>query len=205
MTKRLGDIPVGTEVWLKYDGTPRQFIVVHQGKPLNPSPSNYQEQDMGFKYDETCNGTWLLSTFVTDQTYQISENNNDDFITIHNELVKIVLPRIPKELQSKIKTVNIPIINTTNTVSTVSTKVFALTGGEMGLYVAKGYPTSQNKLSYFDDKYNYDNQSPSYRPYSDKYRVTGYSEGYPTRSPFTHDGVGSKNLGWFYSNWFNGY
>lgn len=199
MTKRLGDIPVGTEVWLKYDGTPRQFIVVHQGKPLNPSPSNYQEQDTGFKYDETCNGTWLLSTFVTDQTYEIP-GHLYDYITIHNELVKIVLPRIPKELNSKIKTVNIPINNTT-----VSTKVFALTGGEMGIYVAKGYPTNQNKLSYFDDIYNDDSQSHTYRPYSDKYKVTNYSEGYPTRSPFTYDGLGGKNLGMFYRNRFVGY
>ena len=38
---------VGSTVKLKVNGTAREFLVVHQGKPSS-------------LYDESCNGTWLL-------------------------------------------------------------------------------------------------------------------------------------------------
>ena len=38
---------VGSTVKLKVDGSLKEFIVVHQGKPSS-------------MYDESCNGTWLL-------------------------------------------------------------------------------------------------------------------------------------------------
>lgn len=40
---------VGSTVWLKRNGTPTSFVVVHQG---NPDPA---------LYDSSCDGSWLMA------------------------------------------------------------------------------------------------------------------------------------------------
>ncbi len=44
---QLGAKAIGSKVKLNFGGSPRDFIVVHQGKPSS-------------LYDDSCNGTWLL-------------------------------------------------------------------------------------------------------------------------------------------------
>ena len=48
----VGELDVGTSVYMNADGTRREFIVVHQG---NPDSS---------KYDASCNGTWVWQKYV---------------------------------------------------------------------------------------------------------------------------------------------
>lgn len=44
---RLGAKAVGSTVKIKVNGTVKDFIIVHQGKPSSV-------------YDDSCNGTWVL-------------------------------------------------------------------------------------------------------------------------------------------------
>lgn len=44
---RLGAKAVGSTVKIKVNGTVKDFIIIHQGKPSSV-------------YDDSCNGTWLL-------------------------------------------------------------------------------------------------------------------------------------------------
>lgn len=48
----VGELDVGTSVYMNVDGTRREFIVVHQG---NPDAT---------KYDASCNGTWVWQKYV---------------------------------------------------------------------------------------------------------------------------------------------
>ena len=52
----VGELEVGSSVYMNVDGVPTEFIVVQQGKP---EINNY--------YDETCDGTWLLMKNVYNQ------------------------------------------------------------------------------------------------------------------------------------------
>lgn len=63
-TMNIGTKPVGSIVKVKIDGTPKNFIIVHQGKP----------SDM---YDESCNGTWLLMQDIYETTKWHNSNVND--------------------------------------------------------------------------------------------------------------------------------
>lgn len=51
--KLLGDMPVGSEVYLTESGSPELYIIVNQGLPSS-------------KYDSSCDGTWLLRKFIFD-------------------------------------------------------------------------------------------------------------------------------------------
>ena len=47
MATRLGDMAVGSTVKIKVNGTAKNFIIVHKGKPSSI-------------YDDSCDGTWVL-------------------------------------------------------------------------------------------------------------------------------------------------
>ena len=61
---KLSTKAVGSIVKLKVDGTLRDFIVVHQGKPSS-------------LYDASCDGTWLLLKDCLEQKRWHSANTND--------------------------------------------------------------------------------------------------------------------------------
>lgn len=68
--KTLGELAVGTSVFMKNYSTTEEFIVVHQG---NPDPT---------LYDSSCDGTWLLrkdihSKRVFDSGYDSWYSNSD--------------------------------------------------------------------------------------------------------------------------------
>lgn len=52
--KLLGDMPIGSEVYLTESGSPELYIVVNQGLPSSD-------------YDSSCDGTWLLRKFIDQQ------------------------------------------------------------------------------------------------------------------------------------------
>ena len=54
---------VGSTVKLKVNGTAKEFIVVHQGKPSS-------------LYDDSCNGTWLLMKDIYENRVWQSGNIN---------------------------------------------------------------------------------------------------------------------------------
>lgn len=120
-----GDITVGSTVQLNENGTPVDYIVVHQG---NPDPSIY---------DESCNGTWLrrkeISELIAWDTDNVATLPNADILSYFNTYVN----KFDSSIQSKIKTVKIPYgIAGTTTVNTkengIETKVFTLSAYEVG-------------------------------------------------------------------------
>lgn len=78
---QIGTKPVGNIVKLNVDGVPKDFIVIHQGLPST-------------RYDESCNGTWLLmndfyGTIIYSEeninsydTSDVNEYLNNEFLTL---------------------------------------------------------------------------------------------------------------------------
>ena len=65
---------IGSTIKLKVNGSARNFIVVHQGKPSSV-------------YDDSCNGTWLLMQDIYENRAWHSSNTNDYAnSTIHSYL-----------------------------------------------------------------------------------------------------------------------
>ena len=71
---RLGAKAVGSTVKIKVNGTVKDFIIIHQGKPSSV-------------YDDSCNGTWLLMKDIYEKRQWNSSNTNDYAnSTIHSYL-----------------------------------------------------------------------------------------------------------------------
>ena len=71
---------VGSTVKLKVNGTAKEFIVVHQGKPSS-------------LYDNSCDGTWLLMKDIYENRQWHNSNvNNLENSTIHSYLELDVAP-----------------------------------------------------------------------------------------------------------------
>ena len=92
---------VGSTVKLKVNGTAREFLVVHQGKPSS-------------LYDESCNGTWLLMKDCYESRQWHSSNSNSyKASTIHTYLNGTFLNLFDADIREVIKQVKIPYVNGT--------------------------------------------------------------------------------------------
>ena len=87
---------VGSVVKIKVNGTLRNFIVVHQGKPSSI-------------YDASCDGTWLLMEDIY-ETRQWHSSNVNDYAnsTIHSYLNSTFLNLIDANIRAQIKQAKIP-------------------------------------------------------------------------------------------------
>lgn len=135
---------VGSIVKLNVNGSPREFIVVHQGKP-------------GSMYDDSCNGTWLLMKDIYENRQWHSSNTNDyEKSTIHSYLNGTFLGLFDPEIQAVIKQVKIPYRKGSGTSKTVtsganglSCKIFLLSSTEVS-FNHSYIPTNEGvELSYF--------------------------------------------------------
>ena len=135
---------VGSIVKLNVNGSPRDFIVVHQGKP-------------GSMYDDSCNGTWLLMKDIYENRQWHSSNVNDyQNSTIHSYLNSTFLGLFDPEIQAVIKQVKIPYRKGSGTSKTVtsganglSAKIFLLSSTEVS-FNHNYMPTNEGaELSYF--------------------------------------------------------
>lgn len=141
MAQRLGNVAVGSVVKLKENGTPQEYLVVHQGLP-------------GAMYDASCNGTWLLKSEIPQKgpfdRFEASYSGSDIDKWMNNEF----LSKIDPELQPFIKEVRIPfcVSGGSNSVQSGSsgwkTKVFPLSTNEVG-YTNAALPIDGVRLSYF--------------------------------------------------------
>lgn len=87
---------VGSTVKLKVDGSPKEFIVVHQGKPSSV-------------YDESCNGTWLLmKDCYVSRAWHSSNINKYENSDIHSYLNNTFLKLFDSNIQGAIKQVKLP-------------------------------------------------------------------------------------------------
>ena len=141
----LGSKSVGSIVKLKVNGTLRDFIVVHQGKPSS-------------LYDSSCDGTWLLMKDIYEnRAWHYLNSNSYSASSIHYYLNNVFLDLFDANIKSAIKQVRIPYVNgTANSAvasgsSGLSAKIFLLSGYEVGWTNSdnKYFPVDGAKLSYF--------------------------------------------------------
>ena len=142
---------VGSTVKLKVNGTAKEFIVVHQGKPSSI-------------YDDSCNGTWLLMKDIYESRQWHSSNVNKlESSTIHTYLNGTFLGLFDSDIQSAIKQVKIPYRKNGGSGGTdctgsngLSTKIFLLSGYEVGWTTSTNqyFPVDGACLSYFSGAAN---------------------------------------------------
>lgn len=179
-TVALSSKAVGSTVKLKVNGTAKNFIVVHQGKP-------------GSMYDASCNGTWLLMQDCYESRQWHSSNNNDyENSTIDNYLNTTFLNLFESNIRDAIKQVKIPYRKgagygktVTSGASGLSTKIFLLSSTEVNL--VHGYePTNEGAcLSYFSGtaQNGADNKRVA--------KLNGSAAGWWLRSPYCFSSGGS--------------
>ena len=142
----LGNLAVGTVVKTPISGSPREFIVVHQGKPDS-------------MYDESCKGTWLLLKDIYRMMDWDSSTNDYRNSDIHSYLNGTFVKLFDANIQKVIKQVKIPYYNGPGSNGSVasgahglSCKIFLLSPHEVGWIDDNGgawFPRDGAKLSYF--------------------------------------------------------
>ena len=133
---------VGSTVKLKVNGTAKEFIVVHQGKPSS-------------LYDNSCDGTWLLMKDIYENRQWHNSNvNNLENSTIHSYLNGTFLNLFESNIRDAIKQVKLPYRKNGGSggsdqsgANGLLCKIFLLSGYEIGFSY---FPVDGAKLSYFE-------------------------------------------------------
>ena len=136
----VGELAVGTSVFMNVNGVRKEFIIVQQG---NPNPEIY---------DASCNGTWLMikdiydtseSGFTTATAFDVKYSTSKAFQHLNETVLQAFEPSIQKDIRQ----VNIPVYD--SNVSNLTAKIFHLSCKEIGY---SGYsPLEGDKLDYFEN------------------------------------------------------
>lgn len=166
---------IGSTIKLKVNGSAKDFIVVHQGKPSSV-------------YDDSCNGTWLLMKDIYENRQWHSSNTNDYAnSTIHSYLNSTFLNLFESNIKKAIKQVKLPYRKGSGTSTTVtsgsnglSAKIFLLSATETSFNFSSSYmPSGEGaELAYF--KGCADNSADSKRVAY----LNGSAAGWWLRSPY---------------------
>ena len=167
---------IGSTIKLKVNGSARNFIVVHQGKPSSV-------------YDDSCNGTWLLMQDIYENRAWHSSNTNDYAnSTIHSYLNSTFLNLFESNIKNAIKQVKLPYRKGSGTSTTVtsgsnglSAKIFLLSATETSFDFSYMPSGEGAELAYF--KGCADNSSDSKRVAY----LNGSAAGWWLRSPNCDD------------------
>ena len=142
---KLGTKAVGSVLKLNLNGSPKNFIVVHQGKPSS-------------LYDDSCDGTWLLMQDIYSTRQWDGSNNDYKNSDIRSWLNGTFLNLFDANIREAIKQVKIPYHNGTGSSGSVasganglSCKIFLLSGYELGWTKSDSsyFPQDGAKLDYF--------------------------------------------------------
>lgn len=184
---------IGSTIKLKVNGSAKDFIVVHQGKPSSV-------------YDDSCNGTWLLMKDIYENRAWHSSNTNDYAnSTIHSYLNSTFLNLFESNIKNAIKQVKIPYRKGSGTSTTVtsgsnglSAKIFLLSATETSFSFSYMPSGEGAELAYF--KGCADNSSDSKRVA----KLNGSAAYWWLRSPYCDyfsSALGVRSNGdWRYSN-----
>lgn len=138
---------VGSTVKLKVDGSLKEFIVVHQGKPSS-------------MYDESCNGTWLLmKDCYVSRAWHSSNINKYESSDIHSYLNNTFINLFDSNIKDAIKQVKLPYRKNGGSggqdqsgANGLLCKIFLLSGYEVGWTTSDNsyFPVDGAKLAYFE-------------------------------------------------------
>ena len=138
---------IGSTIKLKVNGSAKDFIVVHQGKPSSV-------------YDESCNGTWLLMKDIYEnRVWQSGNINKYESSDIHSYLNNTFLKLFDSNIQGAIKQVKLPYRKNGGSggsdqsgANGLLCKIFLLSGYEIGFTTSDNpyFPVDGAKLSYFE-------------------------------------------------------
>ena len=184
---------IGSTIKLKVNGSARNFIVVHQGKPSSV-------------YDDSCNGTWLLMQDIYENRAWHSSNTNDYAnSTIHSYLNSTFLNLFESNIKNAIKQVKLPYRKGSGTSTTVtsgsnglSAKIFLLSATETSFDFSYMPSGEGAELAYF--KGCADNSSDSKRVAY----LNGSATGWWLRSPGCGYFGGALYVG-SNGDWYNDY
>ena len=180
---------IGSTIKLKVNGSAKDFIVVHQGKPSSV-------------YDDSCNGTWLLMKDIYENRAWHSSNTNDYAnSTIHSYLNSTFLNLFESNIKNAIKQVKLPYRKGSGTSTTVtsgsnglSAKIFLLSATETSFSFSYMPSGEGAELAYF--KGCADNSSDSKRVA----KLNGSAANWWLRSPDCYSSGGalyvSSDGGW---------
>lgn len=187
---------IGSTIKLKVNGSARNFIVVHQGKPSSV-------------YDDSCNGTWLLMQDIYENRAWHSSNTNDYAnSTIHSYLNSTFLNLFESNIKNAIKQVKLPYRKGSGTSTTVtsgsnglSAKIFLLSATETSFDFSYMPSGEGAELAYF--KGCADNSSDSKRVAY----LNGSATSWWLRSPVCSDSYNAlcvnSNGDWSYNSCSN--
>lgn len=187
---------IGSTIKLKVNGSAKDFIVVHQGKPSSV-------------YDDSCSGTWLLMKDIYENRQWHSSDTNDYAnSTIHSYLNSTFLAMLDSNIQKAIKQVKLPYRKGSGTSTTVTSgsnglpaKIFLLSATEMSFNFSYMPSGEGAELAYF--KGCADNSSDSKRVAY----LNGSAAGWWLRSPycnvFGHALYVSSHGDWYYGRCSN--
>lgn len=192
---RASDLEIGQTIKLNVNGTPWDWLVVHQGLP-------------SAIYDASCDGTWLLSKDIYEERQWHSSNVNDYAnSTIQSYLNGNFLNLFDGNVKDAVKQVKIPYRAGSGYNKTVTSganglpvKVFLLSSTEVN--IVNGYePTNEGAcLSYFSGTAQNGNDTKRVANYN------GSATSWWLRSPQCSSSEGStsvivsnRNGNWYYS------
>ena len=142
---------VGSTVWLKRNGTPTSFVVVHQG---NPDPA---------LYDSSCDGSWLMAQqALTTRSFHTTAaigSSNYGASALHTWLQNEFFAQLDQTAKTLVRRVRIPwcegpdqcidgIIHTGS--SGLETTAFLPSLLELGIDEGMSAPADGAKLAYFE-------------------------------------------------------
>lgn len=142
----VGELAVGTSVFMNVGGVRKEWLVVHQGKPISTP----------VYYDDTCAGTWLLlKDIYTLIEWAFKTTAEAGGYYLHYEYSKVdkylretFFPLLDPHVQSLIKQINLPLISRHSV--TYPRQLFLLSRADLGF----GYWAGETfeSLAYFPDQ-----------------------------------------------------